>query len=114
PQRLPVARDQPSATRPGPGEGRHRRGDRARPRVRVVSLPLPDRRSGIVSPAATVQTAARAAGVLDSKAPGGPLAERWTRHKFDLKLINPANRRKFHVIVVGTGLAGASAAASLA
>ncbi|MFN0245099.1 MAG: fumarate reductase/succinate dehydrogenase flavoprotein subunit [Planctomycetota bacterium] len=51
---------------------------------------------------------------LDSKAPGGPMAERWTRHKFDLKLINPANRRKFHVLVVGTGLAGSSAAASLA
>ena len=51
---------------------------------------------------------------LDSKAPSGPMAERWTRHKFDLKLINPANRRKFHLIVVGTGLAGSSAAASLA
>jgi succinate dehydrogenase / fumarate reductase flavoprotein subunit len=54
------------------------------------------------------------AGVLDAKVPGGPLAERWQRHKFDLKLINPANRRKFHVVVVGTGLAGGSAAASLA
>jgi succinate dehydrogenase / fumarate reductase flavoprotein subunit len=42
------------------------------------------------------------------------MAERWTRHKFDLKLINPANRRKFHLIVVGTGLAGSSAAAALA
>ena len=57
---------------------------------------------------------ARAARALDSKVPGGPLAERWTRHQFDLKLINPANRRRFHVIVVGTGLAGGSAAASLA
>ena len=52
--------------------------------------------------------------VLDSKAPSGPIAERWSRHKFELKLVNPANRRKFHVIVVGTGLAGSSAAASLA
>ncbi len=53
-------------------------------------------------------------GTLNSKCPTGPLADRWTQHKFDLKLINPANRRKFKVLVVGTGLAGASAAASLA
>jgi succinate dehydrogenase / fumarate reductase flavoprotein subunit len=52
--------------------------------------------------------------LLESKAPSGPIAERWSRHKFELKLVNPANRRKFHVIVVGTGLAGSSAAASLA
>ncbi|TAJ07726.1 MAG: succinate dehydrogenase (quinone) flavoprotein subunit, partial [Planctomycetota bacterium] len=51
---------------------------------------------------------------LDSKCPSGPIDAQWTRHKFDLKLVNPANRRKFHVLVVGTGLAGASAAASLA
>ena len=50
---------------------------------------------------------------LDSKAPEGPLAEKWTKHKFNLKLVNPANKRKYDVIVVGTGLAGASAAASL-
>jgi len=50
---------------------------------------------------------------LDSKIPGGPLAEKWDRHRFEMKLVNPANRRKFTVIVVGTGLAGASAAASL-
>src|SRR5512146_2081886 len=50
---------------------------------------------------------------LDSKVPGGPLAEKWDRHKFDSKLVNPANRRKYTVIVVGTGLAGASAASSL-
>ena len=42
------------------------------------------------------------------------MSERWSKHKFDLKLVNPANRRKFDVIVVGTGLAGASAAATLA
>jgi succinate dehydrogenase / fumarate reductase flavoprotein subunit len=50
---------------------------------------------------------------LDAKIPGGPLAEKWDRHRFDSKLVNPANRRKFTVIVVGTGLAGASAASSL-
>jgi len=50
---------------------------------------------------------------LESNIPGGPIEEKWTRHKFELKLVNPANKRKFTVIVVGTGLAGASAAASL-
>ena len=51
---------------------------------------------------------------LDSKVPGGPLADKWDRHRFEIKLVNPANKRKFTIIVVGTGLAGASAAASLA
>ncbi len=51
---------------------------------------------------------------LDAKIPGGPLADKWDRHKFELKLINPANKRKFNIIVVGTGLAGGAAAASLA
>src|SRR5690554_2921639 len=51
--------------------------------------------------------------ILDSKIPGGSIAEKWTRHQFELKLVNPANKRKFTVIVVGTGLAGASAAASM-
>lgn len=50
--------------------------------------------------------------ILDSKIPSGPLAEKWTKHKFNLKLVNPANKRKYDIIVVGTGLAGASAAAS--
>ncbi len=50
---------------------------------------------------------------LDSKIPAGPLAEKWSKHKFNLKLVNPANKRKYEIIVVGTGLAGASAAASL-
>jgi succinate dehydrogenase / fumarate reductase, flavoprotein subunit len=49
----------------------------------------------------------------DSKIPAGPLAEKWDRHRFELKLVNPANRKKYEIIVVGTGLAGASAAASL-
>ncbi|MFQ6677756.1 MAG: fumarate reductase/succinate dehydrogenase flavoprotein subunit [Fidelibacterota bacterium] len=52
--------------------------------------------------------------MLNSKIPAGPLAEKWTKQKFDLKLVNPANKRKYNIIVVGTGLAGASAAASLA
>jgi succinate dehydrogenase / fumarate reductase flavoprotein subunit len=51
---------------------------------------------------------------LESKIPSGPLAEKWDKHRFNMKLVNPANKRKYHVIVVGTGLAGASAAASLA
>ncbi len=50
---------------------------------------------------------------LDSKVPSGPIQEKWDRHRFDSKLVNPANRRKHTVIIVGTGLAGASAAASL-
>ena len=51
--------------------------------------------------------------VLDSRVPGGPLAEKWDRHRFESKLVNPANRRKYTIIIVGTGLAGASAASSL-
>jgi len=50
---------------------------------------------------------------LDSKTPAGPLSEKWDSHKFNLKLVNPANKRRYDVIIVGTGLAGASAAASL-
>ncbi len=52
--------------------------------------------------------------MLDSRVPSGPLAEKWSKHKFEMKLVNPANKRKFTIIVVGTGLAGASAAAALA
>ena len=51
---------------------------------------------------------------LDAKVPGGPLAEKWDRHRFELKLVNPANKRKYNIIVVGTGLAGSSASATLA
>lgn len=51
---------------------------------------------------------------LRSNIPGGPIDQKWENHKADLKLVNPANKRKFSVIVVGTGLAGASAAATLA
>ncbi|HNC43384.1 MAG TPA: NAD(P)-binding protein, partial [Acidobacteriota bacterium] len=51
---------------------------------------------------------------LDSKIPSGPIEQKWDKHRFDMKLVNPANKRKFTLIVVGTGLAGAAAAASLA
>jgi len=51
---------------------------------------------------------------LDGNVPSGPLSEKWDRHQFELKLVNPANKRKFNIIVVGTGLAGGSASASLA
>ncbi len=50
---------------------------------------------------------------LDAHVPSGPIAEKWDRHKFEMKLVNPANKRKYTIICVGTGLAGASAAASL-
>jgi len=50
---------------------------------------------------------------LESKVPGGPLADKWEKHKFDMKVVSPNNKRKFNLIVVGTGLGGASAAASL-
>jgi succinate dehydrogenase / fumarate reductase flavoprotein subunit len=51
--------------------------------------------------------------VLDSRVPEGPLEQKWDNHKFEIKLVNPANKRRFEIIVVGTGLAGASAAATL-
>ena len=51
---------------------------------------------------------------FDAHIPAGPLTEKWDRHRFELKLVNPANKRKFEIIVVGTGLAGGSASASLA
>jgi succinate dehydrogenase / fumarate reductase, flavoprotein subunit len=52
-------------------------------------------------------------GELNSHVPEGPISEQWTQHKFDMKLVAPHNRRRFDVIIVGTGLAGASAAATL-
>jgi succinate dehydrogenase / fumarate reductase flavoprotein subunit len=51
---------------------------------------------------------------LSASIPAGPIAEKWTRHRFEMKLVNPANKRKHHVIVVGSGLAGGAGAASLA
>jgi succinate dehydrogenase / fumarate reductase flavoprotein subunit len=52
--------------------------------------------------------------ILDSKIPAGPLADKWKNHKFNLKIVNPANKRKYDIIVVGTGLAGGAASAALA
>ena len=51
--------------------------------------------------------------MLDAKIPAGPLEDKWDNHRFDVKLVNPANKRRFEVIVVGSGLAGAAAAATL-
>ena len=51
---------------------------------------------------------------LESRIPAGPLEQKWTRHKASIKLVNPSNKRKYEIIVVGAGLAGASAAATLA
>ena len=51
--------------------------------------------------------------ILDGKAPAGPIETSWDKHRFDMKLVNPANKRKFKILVVGTGLAGGAAAASL-
>ncbi len=52
--------------------------------------------------------------MLESRVPAGPLAEKWDRHRFEMKLVNPANKRKYSVLVVGSGLAGGAAAATLA
>ncbi len=51
---------------------------------------------------------------FESKIPAGPIAEKWTRHRFEMKLVSPTNKRKYTVIVVGSGLAGGAAAATLA
>jgi succinate dehydrogenase / fumarate reductase, flavoprotein subunit len=51
---------------------------------------------------------------LDAHVPAGPIQQKWSRYQQDMKLVNPANKRKFHILVVGTGLAGGAAAASLA
>lgn len=52
--------------------------------------------------------------ILDANVPDGPISQKWDKHRFDIKLVNPANKRKYTILVVGTGLAGASAGASLA
>ncbi len=65
------------------------------------------------SPVLPSSAAITSGTVLDAKIPSGPLNQKWEKHKFESKLINPANRRKYEIIVVGSGLAGASAAASL-
>jgi succinate dehydrogenase / fumarate reductase flavoprotein subunit len=62
---------------------------------------------------AQTTTDAATASRLNAKVPPGPIEQKWSRHRMDLKLVNPANRRKYTVLFVGTGLAGASGAASL-
>ena len=80
----------------------------ARPR------PRGDPRPGLLRSCRSTPSCSRgAAMILDARMPSGPIPDKWDRRKFENKLVNPANRRKFEVIVVGTGLAGASAAASL-
>jgi succinate dehydrogenase / fumarate reductase flavoprotein subunit len=66
-----------------------------------------------IAPVAPIRWAEAKTAPLDGKVPGGPIAEMWDQHKFEMKLVNPSNRRRHHIIVVGSGLAGASAAASL-
>ncbi|GJG88646.1 succinate dehydrogenase flavoprotein subunit [Gemmatimonadetes bacterium T265] len=63
--------------------------------------------------ATLIEPAPAGTRALDAKVPAGPLAEKWSRHKSNIRLVNPANKRKYDVIVVGAGLAGASAAATL-
>jgi succinate dehydrogenase / fumarate reductase flavoprotein subunit len=50
---------------------------------------------------------------LDARVPHGDISEKWSNHKFEMKLVNPANKRKYQIIVIGSGLAGGSAAATL-
>ena len=52
------------------------------------------------------------AGTPDAKIPSGPIAERWDSHKHSIRLVNPANKRRFHIIVVGSGLAGVTVTTS--
>src|SRR4030095_7459521 len=68
------------------------------------------------SPCCSASSSSRAGRRMElrSNVPSGPLEHKWEKHRFEMKLVNPANKRKYHVIVVGSGLAGASAAASLA
>ena len=72
----------------------------------TTATPATSKKSGVDYPLSDLK--------LDSKIPAGPLADKWTKHKFESKLVNPANKRKYTVLVVGSGLAGASAASSLA
>src|SRR5213080_2483468 len=65
-------------------------------------------------PDVTTRPATEFAVALDAKVPEGPIAEKWDQHRFEMKLVNPANKRRYEIIMVGSGLAGASAAASLA
>src|SRR5262249_35717404 len=113
PERVPVARDQPPRMEHAPRVPREARGVRVRRGLRRVPHLLPVREPGR-EPLMSADAVASPTGRLDSRCPSGPIEDRWDKHRFELKLVNPANKRKFHVLVVGTGLAGASAAASLA
>src|SRR4029079_3106507 len=80
-------------------------------RPRQHQLPDPDpRRRRRLSP---TRPRHEVAPVLDAKIPPGPLEDKWDNHRFDVKLVNPANKRRYEIVVVGSGLAGASAAATL-
>jgi succinate dehydrogenase / fumarate reductase flavoprotein subunit len=68
----------------------------------------------VETPPASPSALAPSRRLLDARVPAGPLEQKWDRRKFEMKLVNPANKRRYRVLVVGTGLAGASAAASLA
>src|SRR5207247_11248580 len=92
----PAHADRPLAPWRG---GRHRRADRG-----WVHL----------HPGGGARRGAAVTMELRSRAPDGPLAAKWERHRSEIKLVNPANKLKLHIIVVGSGLAGAAAAASLA
>ncbi len=81
------------------------------PDTTTVGQPSVDTPAEMNDDAAGYYTAG--APLVDTKSPAGPVAERWQNRKFDAKLVNPTNRRKLSVIIVGTGLAGASAAATL-
>src|SRR6478609_3634622 len=61
-----------------------------------------------------LDTSAPSTSTLDSRVPEGPIEKKWDTRRFEMKLVNPANKRKYSVIMVGSGLAGASAAASMA
>src|SRR6185503_14616974 len=65
-------------------------------------------------PEVIVNTMKFTEATLNAGIPAGPIQEKWDQHRFEMKLVNPANRRKFNIIIVGSGLAGASAAAALA
>ena len=68
----------------------------------------------IDAPGGRTRVSAGAGGfTLDARIPAGPIQEKWDNHRFSMKLVNPANRRKYTIIVVGTGLAGGAAAATL-
>src|SRR5690348_18085469 len=69
---------------------------------------------GLALPAKPQAAAGEISMKLDPHVPSGPLAPKWDKHRFEMKLVNPANKRKFRILIVGTGLAGGSAAASLA